>query len=240
MTQLFISDLHLEEKRTDITASFLGFLDQVVNPGDTLYILGDLFNVWLGDDHDTPFNQQILTALSDLPAELYFMHGNRDFLLGEAFCTRAGGQLLRDPTVITLPVESGEEKVLLMHGDSLCTEDQTYMATRKMLRSVEFQQDFLSRSLEERSTFADKARQESMAHTSDSSMDIMDVTASEVIQTMQSYGVRKLIHGHTHRPEVHTIPLEGSEGQRIVLGDWRPATWYCRASDSGLELLPWP
>ena len=161
------------------------------------------------------------------------MHGNRDFLIGQDFCRAAGATLLEDPTVITLP----QGPALLMHGDSLCTRDTRYMAAREQLRSPAFQADFLAKSLEERDAFARQIRGQSKEHTRETAEDIMDVTPEEVVSVMTAHHVRLLIHGHTHRPAVHTLRVEGEEARRYVLGDWHTSMQYLEVDDSGIRLL---
>lgn len=233
MTEVFISDLHLSEAEPEITQGFLQFLEERLGDASSLYILGDFFELWVGDDHESEVSQRILEALRELPIPIYLMHGNRDFLLGERFCQAVGATLLPDPSVITI----NGEKVLLLHGDSLCTEDVEYMKVRGLLRSEAFQQDFLSKPIPERIAFAEGARQQSQAHTRETAADIMDVTPSEVVKVMEQAGVHTLIHGHTHRPAVHDVALEGVQGKRFVLGDWSSTGgWQIRAGADGIEL----
>lgn len=232
MSQLLISDLHLEESRTDLVRAFLDFLQGRARDADALYILGDFFEVWLGDDHDTPFNRRIIEALAALPVPKFLMHGNRDFLLGPIFCAAAGVTLLEDPSV----VELAGKQVLLMHGDSLCTMDQEYMAVRKMLRDPAFQADFLGKSIAEREAFARGARAQSKEHTREAATDIMDVTPAEVVEVMKNHGVDLMIHGHTHRPDVHHLEVDGRPAKRIVLGDWGKLGWYVEAQDGQFTL----
>ena len=232
MSQLLISDLHLEPEREDLMRAFFNFLENRAAAADSLYILGDFFEVWLGDDHDTPFNRSVIAALAALEIPKFLMHGNRDFLLGEAFCAEAGMTLLPDPSVIELY----GRPILMMHGDSLCTRDEEYMAVRKMLRDPAFQADFLARSLDEREAFAHGARAQSKEHTRETAMDIMDVTPDEVTRVMAEHGVNLMIHGHTHRPDVHDIEVAGEPAQRIVLGDWDRLGWYAEIDESGVIL----
>lgn len=232
MKRIFISDLHLDAQREDLSRAFEAFLDAHCGDIDELYILGDFFEVWLGDDNESSFNQRIAIALNALSCKVFLMHGNRDFLLGPDFCHRAGATLLTDPCVIQL----GAKPVLLMHGDSLCTGDAEYMKARQLLRSSEFQADFLSKSLSERDAIAKQIRGESKAHTRETAADIMDVTPSEVISAMQEAGVSLFIHGHTHRPAVHDVPLAAETGQRYVLGDWHTSTQYLVADDDEVQL----
>lgn len=233
MSEVFISDLHLSEAEPEITKGFLEFLGKKLEGASSLYILGDFFELWVGDDHESEFNQTIIQALAGVELPIYIMHGNRDFLLGQAFCEAIGAELLPDPTVIEL---SGEP-VLLMHGDSLCTEDVEYMQVRGMLRSEAFQADFLSKPIPERIAFAEGARKQSQAHTRETAADIMDVTPSEVVRVMEEHGVKTLIHGHTHRPAEHQVTLASGAGRRIVLGDWnKTGAWEVRADESGAAL----
>lgn len=233
MSYLFISDLHLDEGRRDITDSFLNFLVKQAPPAERLYILGDLFEVWLGDDHDTPFNSEIIAALAAVPIPKYIMHGNRDFLLGPEFCRKTGFELLPDPTVI----EIAGKPVLLMHGDSLCTLDKEYMKVRQMLRNEEVQKDLLGKSLAERAAIASGARAQSKEHTRETAADIMDVTPEEVERVMSENKVKLLVHGHTHRPAVHALQVSGTPARRIVLGDWDSQGWYLTMDDQGEDLI---
>jgi len=232
MTTLFISDLHLDQTRPDITSALLEFLDSRAKHAEALYILGDFFEVWLGDDHSSDFNEQITMALQELPVPLFLMHGNRDFLLGQRFCELTGATLLEDPSVIEL----NGEPVLLMHGDSLCTGDEQYMQVRKLLRDENFQRDFLTKSIPERQAFADSARSQSKEHTREAASDIMDVTASEVVLAMREHGVTTFIHGHTHRPQIHNLEIDGLPARRIVLGDWDRKGWFLESSQQQLRL----
>lgn len=235
MTQLFISDLHLDVNQAEITACFLQFLQTEACNADAVYILGDLFEVWLGDDHRSDFNQKIIAGLGELGKRdipLYIMHGNRDFLIGSDFCRSTGAQLLPDPSII----DCYGRKALIMHGDSLCTGDTDYMKVRKMLRAPEFQKELLAKSLDERALIARDARQESKQHTAAIANDIMDVTADEVVKVMQKHEVDLLIHGHTHRPAVHHLQISDSTACRIVLGNWHEQGWVLRFEPSGYQL----
>ena len=234
MSYIFISDLHLDETRPDITQAFLHFIENTAVDAEKLYILGDFFEVWLGDDHDNPFNQRIMTALASLSMPKFIMHGNRDFLIGQNFCEQTGFELLPDPTRLTL----FNTPVLLMHGDSLCTRDEDYMEVRAMLRNPAFQAELLGKSLEERAAIASDARSQSKQHTRESAMDIMDVTPSEVVRVMQTQNVPLLIHGHTHRPQIHDVPEV--KGQRVVLGDWDANGWYLDMDQNGFSLESFP
>ena len=236
MKQIFISDLHLHEQRAQLTPAFFSFLENQCSNADQLFILGDLFEVWLGDDDHSRFNEQILARLAACPADKYVMHGNRDFLLGTRFCRRVKATLLHDPTTIQL--DAGP--AMLMHGDSLCTRDPAYMAARKQFRSSAFQQDFLDKSLDERAAFARQIRDKSRNHIRETADDIMDVTPEEVVRVMSEARVEILIHGHTHRPGVHPVnlggDLDGRTGHRYVLGDWHTHTHYLEVSDGEIAL----
>ena len=236
MSQLFISDLHLMEERPDITRAFLTFLETKAASADALYILGDFFEVWIGDDHDTPFNRSIIDALASLDTGKFLMHGNRDFLLGERFCEQVDAALLNYPTVLSLD----GRPALLMHGDSLCTRDVEYMKARTMLRNPAVQADLLSKSIDERLMIAQGARAQSKDHTRETAEDIMDVTPEEVVREMQDHRVDLLIHGHTHRPAVHDLEVNGLPAQRIVLGDWDTHGWYLEAAGGSLDLVSFP
>ena len=232
MKQIFISDLHLDAQHENITRAFLTFLRERCADAHQLYILGDLFEVWLGDDHDSAFNRRILAALASFKGELFLMHGNRDFLIGEAFCRAAGAMLLADPTVLDLT----PGKTLLTHGDSLCTRDTAYMTARKQLRSSAFQADLLARSINERAAFAAEMRGKSRQHTRETAMDIMDVTQEEVVRMMTRAGVKTMIHGHTHRPARHDVKLGDGSGSRYVLGDWQTSTQYLQVESDRVSL----
>lgn len=217
---LFISDLHLEESRPAITSLFLDFLKQCDGSVDALYILGDLFEAWIGDDDDSPFHRHIITALhtaSQKGLRLYFLYGNRDFLIGKKFLQETGCQLLADEEKISLYGTS----VLVMHGDTLCTGDVHYLKWRKISRSRLFKTILLTFfSLRSRKKIAEKIRATSQQHTSKTKKEIMDVTQTEVERVMQQHQVQFLIHGHTHRPGTHTFPLNQQISTRIVLDAW--------------------
>ncbi|MCH8497515.1 MAG: UDP-2,3-diacylglucosamine diphosphatase [Marinobacter sp.] len=228
MRTLFISDLHLEESRPDITEALLGFLKKEAAGAEALYILGDFFEAWIGDDERTPLQDQVADALRALSAKgtrLYLMHGNRDFLIGEDYCQRVGATLLDDPTVIDLY----GTPTLLMHGDSLCTLDVEYQKFRSNMRNAQWQQMFLQRPLADRQLVARQLRQISMAKNQGKQESIMDVTPEEVVRVMAEHNVQRLIHGHTHRPAVHDLEVADQPSQRLVLGDWDQALWWIEA-----------
>jgi len=220
MASLFIADLHLDPVRPQITALFENYLaSDEVRRADALYILGDLVEAWIGDDDDAELPQRIAAAtraVRDAGVPVYFMVGNRDFLLGKRFAGRAGLTLLDDGVVHDIH----GRPTLLMHGDVLCTDDVAYQAVRQQVRNPEWQKQILSMPLEARRAFAAKAREDSKAHTGSTMESIMDVNADAVAAAMRQAGVTRLIHGHTHRPAVHRFELDGKPAERIVLGDW--------------------
>ena len=234
---LLISDLHLEEERPDITRAFLHFLATRACQAEALYILGDFFEVWIGDDAITPFQQSIadaLRALSERGTRIYLMHGNRDFMLGKGFCRAAGCTLLGDPSV----VELGGERVLLMHGDSLCTRDEGYMRLRRLLRNPLSLFILRNLPLSTRRKLARKLRNESRAQTRIKASDIIDVTPELIPRVLAEHGVRTLIHGHTHRPATHELEVDGRPARRIVLGDWDQQGWALQVDESGFQQAP--
>ena len=234
---LLISDLHLEEKRPDITRAFLHFLATRARQAEALYILGDFFEVWIGDDGMTPFQHEIagaLRELSDAGTRIYLMHGNRDFLIGKRFCREAGCILLSDPHKLQM----NGEPVLLMHGDSLCTLDVGYMKLRRWLRNPLSLLILRNLPLSTRQKLARKLRNESSAQTRMKASDIVDVTPQEVIKVMAAHGVRTLIHGHTHRPAVHELEVNGQAARRIVLGDWDRQGWALQVDETGFNQAP--
>ncbi len=216
---LFVSDLHLEASRPRIVALFEQFLAGEARSAVALYILGDLFEAWIGDDDDADLPARIavaLHALADAGVPVYFIPGNRDFLVGARYAARCGMQLLPDGSVR----EIGGQPTLLMHGDTLCSDDHAYLAFREQVRSPDWQRQFLAQSLEQRRAFAARARAESRAHTATSHAILMDANEDAVAAAMRTAGVSRLIHGHTHRPAVHALTLDGRYAERIVLGDW--------------------
>jgi UDP-2,3-diacylglucosamine hydrolase len=220
MATLFIADLHLDPSRPPITDLFERYLaSDEVRHADALYILGDLVEAWIGDDDDAELPARIAAAtraVRDAGVPVYFMVGNRDFLLGSAFAARAGLTLLDDGTVHDIH----GRRTLLMHGDVLCTDDVAYQAVRQQVRTPEWQAQILAMPLQARRAFAAKAREDSKAHTGSTMESIMDVNADAVAETMRKADVTRLIHGHTHRPAIHRFELDGKPAERIVLGDW--------------------
>lgn len=219
MTTFFISDLHLDESRPAITELFLHFLTEQASQAQALYILGDLFEAWIGDDEQTPLHLQISAALQQLTQKdvpVYYIHGNRDFLIGEQFLQASGCQLLTDPTVIDLY----GNPTLLTHGDILCTSDSRYQRYRRFVQHPLSKKIFLALPLSIRQKIANYLRNKSKQYTTTAAEHIMDVTPATVIATMQQYQVKQLIHGHTHRPAIHTLHLNNQTAKRYVLGAW--------------------
>lgn len=234
---LLISDLHLEELRPDITRAFLRFLETRAVHAEALYILGDFFEVWVGDDGMTSFQHEIAAALrvlSESGTRIYLMHGNRDFMIGKAFCREAGCTLLPDPHL----AELGGQRVLLMHGDTLCTRDEGYMRLRRWLRNPVSLFILHHLPLAKRQKLAQKLRSSSKQETRMKASDIVDVTPDAVVDVMQRHHVRTLIHGHTHRPSSHTLQVAGQPAQRIVLGDWDRQGWALQIDESGFHQAP--
>lgn len=239
MTTLLISDLHLDEERPDIARAFLRFLKERASQAEALYILGDFFEVWIGDDAMTPFQRSIAEALREVANQgtrIFMMHGNRDFLVGRAFCRLAGCTLLRDPSRIEL----NGAPVLLMHGDTLCTHDIAYMRFRRRLRNPVSTWLLRHLPLSRRQQLARKWRDASRLQVRQKATEIVDVTPDEVPRTMASHGVLTLIHGHTHRPAVHELQIDGRDARRIVLGDWNRQGWVLQVDDRGYHLDSFP
>ena len=238
-TTFFISDLHLDPVQPAIARQFLRFLKEEARRASHLYVLGDLFEVWLGDDDPDPAAREIVTALRDLTdagVRCSFMHGNRDFLVGERFARETGCRLLRDGTI----VDMHGERVLLMHGDVLCTDDHSYQRLRRIVRNPLTQWIFRRMSLGQRRRLAQRLREGSRMHVGETAPEIMDVNAYAVIAALRHAGVKTLIHGHTHRPAIHTLDLDGTAAKRIVLGDWYSQGSVLEWSESGVELRTLP
>lgn len=236
MSTLFIADLHLDEARPHITELFERYLaSDEARSANAFYILGDLVEAWIGDDDDAELPTRIAQAtraLRDGGVPVYFMVGNRDFLLGPAFAERAGMTLLDDGTVHDIEGTA----TLLMHGDVLCTDDVEYQAVRAQVRTDAWKQQILSMPLEARRAFAAKARSDSKSRTGRIDETIMDVNQGAVEKAMRDAGVHRLVHGHTHRPAVHDFVLDGVPAQRIVLGDWYDHGSVLRIDRGAIEL----
>ncbi|ABE48765.1 MULTISPECIES: UDP-2,3-diacylglucosamine diphosphatase [Methylobacillus] len=236
---LLISDLHLCDSRPAITAQFLDFLHRQATQARALYILGDFFEYWAGDDdlaHYQPIIQA-LRALSDHGTQLYFMHGNRDFLIGEAFAYAAGLKLLPDPSLLILH----GKRALLSHGDALCTDDAAYQAFRRQVRHPTWQQEFLQQPLDMRKAQIAALRQRSEQEKSGKQESIMDVNPEAVAALLREYDYPELlIHGHTHRPALHPLEVDGHRIDRWVLGDWYEQGSYLLIDQQGIHSQPLP
>lgn len=239
MSTLFVSDLHLEAERPDISKQFLTFLEQEASEADDLYILGDLFEAWVGDDDPNTHYftiKRALRKLVDSGIPVYFMNGNRDFMIGREFANETGVEILPDPYKVTMY----GEKALLSHGDLLCIDDIQYQKVRQMVRDPEWQARMRAKPLKERLRIAEEARRQSLEQTLNLNMEITDINQDEVTKIITEYKVDVLLHGHTHRPGVHTVDLGGRKARRIVLGDWYNQGSVVRWNSRGprLEELP--
>jgi UDP-2,3-diacylglucosamine hydrolase len=235
---LFVSDLHLIAERPEANEKFIAFIEQKARAARALYILGDLFEYWIGDDDlGEPFNAVIAGFFSRLTRAgipLYLMHGNRDFLIGERFCAQTGARLLDDPALVDID----GVKTLLMHGDTLCTDDVDYQAWRRTARSAEFRRDFLSKSLAERRSTVTALREKSKAVIRAKPAEIMDVNLEAVRSAFRSHGVERLVHGHTHRPGRHELQVDGRRCERWVLPDWYGRGGYLEIAADRVRLVP--
>jgi UDP-2,3-diacylglucosamine hydrolase len=239
MATLFISDLHLEAERPDIAKQFLEFMESDARECEELYILGDLFEAWVGDDDPNTHYftiKRALRKLSDRGVPIYFMHGNRDFMIGHEFANETGVEILKDPH----RVDMYGQKALLSHGDVLCTDDVQYQKVRTMTRDPAWQAKMRTKPLKERLRIAAEARRQSLEQTINMSLDIMDVNQQAVEKMIREHNVDVLLHGHTHRPAVHTVELGNRKAKRIVLGDWYRQGSVVRWDSRGprLESLP--
>jgi UDP-2,3-diacylglucosamine hydrolase len=237
MPTLFISDLHLCSGRLGINRSFFGFLEHEARSADALYILGDLFEYWAGDDDlGDPFNATVVAALARLAGSgvpTYLMHGNRDFVLGDEFARASGVTLLADPTLLSLYGQA----LLLMHGDTLCTLDQEYQAFRREARSETWIRELLRRPLAERKAAIEALRRQSEQEKRAKPAEIMDVAPTEVEATLRRHGFPRLIHGHTHRPARHVHTVDGHLCERWVLADWYQTGSYLTCDESGCRAV---
>jgi UDP-2,3-diacylglucosamine hydrolase len=236
---LFISDLHIDAGRPPIIEQFLDFLRTEAADATALYILGDLFESWIGDDAPDPAQSAAiagLRALTSTGVPCFVMHGNRDFLLSRRFCEMSGAQLLPDPLIITLY----GEPVLVMHGDALCTDDRAYQRLRATVRDADWQRQFLALSVDARRALAGAARAGSQAHTAAMEHAITDVNADSVATALRAAGTSTLLHGHTHRPAIHALEVDGRPRTRIVLGDWYDQGSMLRWDENGPELKSLP
>ncbi|UWS32461.1 UDP-2,3-diacylglucosamine diphosphatase [Erwinia pyrifoliae] len=233
---LFIADLHLCREEPAITAGFLQFLHHQAQHADALYILGDLFEAWIGDDDPNPLHAQIAHALRQLSIPCYFIHGNRDFLLGKRFARSAAMTLLQEEQVLELY----GKRLLVMHGDTLCTDDSGYLRFRQKVQQRWLQKLFLALPLLIRQRIALKMRDGSKQANSSKDMAIMDVNQQAVIETMCRHNTPLLIHGHTHRPAVHPLEINGQPAQRLVLGAWHQQGSMIRVSSDEIRLISFP
>jgi UDP-2,3-diacylglucosamine hydrolase len=233
---LFISDLHLCPTRPAINQTFFDFLCGQAAQAEALYILGDLFEYWAGDDDTDPFNAAVLAALrglADRGVALYLMHGNRDFLIGDGFTTACRGTLLPDPTLVNLY----GQPTLLMHGDTLCTDDVRYLDFRAKVRSSAWQHEFLAQSLDKRRQIIAGLRSENAEEKKVKSEEIMDATQTGIESALRAYGYPRLIHGHTHRPALHQLTVDGHRCERWVLADWYASGSYLHCDAQGLRVV---
>ena len=239
MSTWFVSDLHLDPATPEIAERFLRFLEGPVQGAASLYLLGDVFEAWLGDDDPEPAHRDVIAALAAVTARgtlLYLMHGNRDFLLGERFCAETGATLLDDPVIATI----GGKRVLLSHGDGLCVDDGAYQRLRALVRDPDVRRGFAALPLASRRRLASQARAGSREHLAGAGEYITDVNQAAVETLMREAGVRTMIHGHTHRPAMHRFDVDGDQCTRIVLGAWHATAsvlyWDC----AGYRLQPCP
>ena len=238
---LFISDLHLSGERPDANQQFFRFLDEEARRAQSLYILGDLFEYWVGDDElDDAAGDRLglevargLRRLADAGIAVGVMHGNRDFLIGAQFCAASGASFLEDPCLVRLEGES----IVLMHGDTLCTDDRDYQNWRRTARSAEWQREFLAKSVAERREAIIGLREKSKAAVSAKPAEIMDVNAGAVRDAFRSHRVARMIHGHTHRPARHEIEVDGTRCERWVLPDWYGPGGYLAVDPAGARLI---
>ncbi len=231
MKSLFISDVHLNDSNNKLSSAFINFLKDSKESCSQLFILGDLFEVWIGDDYETSFINDIKSELLKFTyngPDTFFMHGNRDFLISEKFLTDTGIKLLPDPFEVNIH----NKKVLLSHGDFLCTEDVDYINFRNRVRDKAWQDGFLSKSIDERNKIALKLRNDSSDATQNKSLEITDVNESAVKKIIDDYSPDIFIHGHTHRPNIH----EYASSKRIVLGDWDDFGWYLHLDNKSYSL----
>ncbi len=239
MATLFVSDLHIDASRGQIIRQFTELLRTQARGADALYILGDLFDSWVGDDAPDVGQSAAIGAIKSLTASgvpCFVMHGNRDFLLGPKFCADTGARLLSDPVIVTLY----GEPVLVMHGDALCTDDRAYQRLRATVRDADWQRQFLALSVAARRALAGAARTGSQAHMASMEDAIADVNAESVAAALRAAGTSVLLHGHTHRPGMQSLSVDGRECTRIVLGDWHAGGSLLRWDSSGPELLTLP
>jgi UDP-2,3-diacylglucosamine hydrolase len=239
MAALVVSDLHIDAARPGIGEQFIAFLDGEARGAEALYVLGDLFETWIGDDDDDPHRRRVVGALrrlADAGVALYFQCGNRDFLYGPRFERDTGGRLLEDPVIAT----RYGRRVLLAHGDALCTDDVPYQRLRAWVRDRRWQKAFLGLPRATRQLLADEARRGSRAHTGAQAPMLMDVNRATLEALFRAADVDTIIHGHTHRPGVHALEVDGRPRTRIVTGDWYTDGSVLRWNEAGFELASRP
>ncbi|NIG76104.1 UDP-2,3-diacylglucosamine diphosphatase [Klebsiella sp. Ap-873] len=239
MSTLFIADLHLCPEEPAITAGFLRFLSGEARQADALYILGDLFEAWIGDDAPEPLYQQIAAAIKavvDAGIPCYFIHGNRDFLLGKRYAKASGMTLLPEEKLLDVY----GRKILIMHGDTLCTDDEGYQAFRRKVHQPWLQKLYLALPLFIRQRIADRMRADSQAANNMKSLEIMDVNPQAVVDTLTRHNVQCLIHGHTHRPAIHELEANGQPAFRCVLGAWHKEGSMIKVTPENVELIHFP
>jgi len=235
LRSLFISDLHLSEDRPAANERFFAFIEDTAFRADALYVLGDLFEYWIGDDDlADPFNAVItgfFRRLTQGGTQLYFMHGNRDFLVGGGFAAATGATLLPDPSIV--------DGVLLMHGDTLCTDDLEYQAWRETARSPQWQRAFLGKSLDDRRDEVKGLREKSKRAIASKPDEIMDVNGDAVREALRRHRVSRLVHGHTHRAGRHHLDVDGRPCERWVIPDWYGNGGFIELKDGALRLERW-
>ena len=238
MAFCFISDLHLQDDRPEITEAFISFIEGTASKAERLYVLGDFFEAWIGDDDESDLTSLVKKTLVKLSksTEIYAMHGNRDFLIGSRFAEEANLVLIDDPK----KEEMFNQSVLLMHGDLLCTDDIDYQSFRETTRDPSWRKEFLTKPISERKKIAKELRTISKEATGRKKEDIMDVSQNEVFRIMEEFSVNLLIHGHTHRPSTHRISVNGIPAKRIVLGDWDNHGWFIWMDTNSCELKKFP
>ena len=239
MNRYFISDLHLDETRPHTTALFKSFAEKLKenDPQTELYILGDLFESWIGDDYENELHNEVKTTLNSLTGsgiKVFFLYGNRDFLIGEEFLSETGVELLIDPFLL----KSNGKTILLTHGDQMCIDDVEYQTFRSIVRNPDWQKDFLNFPISKRLKIAGETKDASKQSKQEKSMEIMDVNEEEVLRVFKQHGVNTMIHGHTHRPMIHKHKIDGSLCSRYVLGDWnKTSAMVLQWSKESLELI---
>ena len=239
MNRYFISDLHLDETRPHTTALFKSFAEKLKenDPQTELYILGDLFESWIGDDYENELHNQVKATLKSLTGsgiKVFFLYGNRDFLIGEEFLSETDVELLIDPFLL----KSNGKSILLTHGDQMCIDDMEYQSFRTIVRNPDWQKDFLNFPISKRLKIAGETKDASKQSKQEKSMDIMDVNEEEVLRVFKQHEVNTMIHGHTHRPMKHELKIDGRLCSRYVLGDWNETSAIVLLwSKESLELI---